>query len=92
MEAGSAASGRSFDHLREHSIGLPQVSVPVLQGAAGLSVQVRELGRDRLGRLGLALTFLVVTLAPHRLRDVDRVYVEDETVAPVEAPAAGGLT
>ena len=25
MAAGSAESGRTFDHLREHSIGLPQV-------------------------------------------------------------------
>jgi amino acid transporter len=42
--------------------------------------------------LGVAATFLVVRFAPQRLRDVDRVYVEDETVAPVEsapAPAAG---
>ncbi len=31
--------------------------------------------------LGLVLTFLVVRFAPERLRDVDRVYVEDETVA-----------
>jgi hypothetical protein len=30
---------------------------------------------------GLALTVLVVRLAPARLSDVDRVYVEDETVA-----------
>jgi amino acid transporter len=39
--------------------------------------------------LGLLLTFLVVRFAPERLRDVDRVYVEDETVAPAPAPAAG---
>ncbi len=32
--------------------------------------------------LGLVLTFVVVRFAPERLRDVDRVYVEDETVAP----------
>jgi amino acid transporter len=37
--------------------------------------------------LGVALTFLVVRLAPERLRDVDRVYVEDETVAPAAQPA-----
>jgi hypothetical protein len=30
--------------------------------------------------LGVALTFYVVRFAPERLRDVDRVYVEDETV------------
>jgi amino acid transporter len=38
--------------------------------------------------LGVLATFLVVRLAPERLRDVDRVYVEDETVAPRTAPAA----
>ncbi len=38
--------------------------------------------------LGLALTILVVTMAPHRLRDVDRVYVEDETVTPDRVSAA----
>jgi len=32
--------------------------------------------------LGLVLTLAVVRFAPERLRDVDRVYVEDETVAP----------
>jgi amino acid transporter len=31
---------------------------------------------------GVVLTFIVVRFAPERLRDVDRVYVEDETVAP----------
>jgi amino acid transporter len=38
--------------------------------------------------LGLVLTFLVVRFAPQRLRDVDRVYVEDETVAPPEGTGA----
>ena len=40
--------------------------------------------------LGVVLTFVVVRFAPERLRDVDRVYVEDETVAampPVVEPA-----
>jgi len=37
--------------------------------------------------LGVVLTALVVRLAPERLRDVDRVYVEDETVAPQAPPA-----
>jgi hypothetical protein len=42
--------------------------------------------------LGVVMTVVVVNLAPQRLRDVDRVYVEDETVAPagvVAAPAPG---
>jgi amino acid transporter len=40
---------------------------------------------------GVVVTALVVALAPHRLDDVERVYVEDETVAPpsVAAPATG---
>jgi amino acid transporter len=38
--------------------------------------------------LGVVLTAAVVTLAPERLRDVDRVYVEDETVAPPEGAGA----
>ena len=32
--------------------------------------------------LGVALTLFVVLLRPHRLRDIDRVYVEDETTTP----------
>jgi hypothetical protein len=42
--------------------------------------------------LGVTMTVFVVRFAPQRLRDVDRVYVEDETIAPagaVAAPAAG---
>src|SRR5262245_19591306 len=40
---------------------------------------------------GVVVTALVVALAPHRLDDVERVYVEDETVAPggMAAPATG---
>ena len=38
--------------------------------------------------LGIALTFLVVRFAPHRLEDVNRVYVEDETMSPQDAAAA----
>jgi amino acid transporter len=34
--------------------------------------------------IGLAVTILAVWLRPDRLRDLDRVYVEDETVAPEE--------
>jgi amino acid transporter len=34
--------------------------------------------------LGILITALVVWLRPERLRDVDRVYVEDETVPPEE--------
>jgi hypothetical protein len=34
--------------------------------------------------IGVAVTALVVWLRPQRLRDVDRVYVEDETVPPDE--------
>jgi amino acid transporter len=37
--------------------------------------------------LGVLLTFLVVRLAPQRLADVDRVYVEDETVAGISPVA-----
>src|SRR5438067_270747 len=38
--------------------------------------------------LGVALTFLVVRFAPQRLADVDRVYVEDETMIPEDRVAA----
>jgi len=37
---------------------------------------------------GLVLTVWLTQRAPERLRDMDRVYVEDETVAPEAAPAA----
>jgi amino acid transporter len=37
--------------------------------------------------LGIALTAFVVTARPDKLKDIDRVYVEDETVAPDRAPA-----
>jgi amino acid transporter len=41
--------------------------------------------------LGIVVTLAVVLRAPHRLDDVERVYVEDETVDPggVAAPATG---
>src|SRR5438128_4996139 len=35
--------------------------------------------------VGIALTFFLYARYPDRLRDMDRVYVEDETVAPVPA-------
>jgi amino acid transporter len=38
--------------------------------------------------LGVALTFFVVRFQPERLEDLDRVYVEDETITPEEAVAA----
>ena len=38
--------------------------------------------------LGVVLTFLVVRFAPQRLADVDRVYVDDETLTPEERAAA----
>ena len=37
--------------------------------------------------LGIVLTVLLVRWRPDRLRDMERVYVEDETVAPEESPA-----
>ena len=37
--------------------------------------------------LGLALTVLVYSRYPDRLRDMDRVYVEDETIAEQPTPA-----
>jgi uncharacterized membrane protein len=37
--------------------------------------------------LGVVVTILVVTLRPDRLSDVDRVYVEDETVGGNVAPS-----
>jgi hypothetical protein len=58
MESGTVTpsqSGRSFDHLREHSIGLPQV---LFQS-----------------------TFVVRSRSPDKLREMERVSVEDETVA-----------
>lgn len=38
--------------------------------------------------LGIALTAFVVLLRPDKLKDIDRVYVEDETVAPQSGAAA----
>jgi amino acid transporter len=37
--------------------------------------------------LGIILTIVIVTLRPERLRDIDRVYVEDETAAAEPSPA-----
>jgi hypothetical protein len=37
--------------------------------------------------LGIALTLYLVLVRPEKLRDVDRVYVEDETVTPQTLPA-----
>jgi amino acid transporter len=42
--------------------------------------------------LGVVLTIGVLLFAPQRLRDVDRVYVEDETVAPEGVGAAPAVT
>ena len=42
--------------------------------------------------LGVVLTIGVVLFAPRRLRDVDRVYVEDETVVPEGVGAAPAVT
>ena len=38
--------------------------------------------------IGIAVTIAVVTLRPKRLDDLDRVYVEDESVTPPDAAAA----
>jgi len=38
--------------------------------------------------LGIAVTIAVVWLRPNRLEDLDRVYVEDETMTPEDAAAA----
>ena len=37
--------------------------------------------------IGVVLTFVVVRFSPERLADVDRVYVEDETVGPENVAA-----
>jgi hypothetical protein len=37
--------------------------------------------------IGVVLTLLVTKMAPERLADVDRVYVEDETIAPESGAA-----
>jgi len=42
--------------------------------------------------VGLALTIWLWATAPDRLRDMERVYVEDETVAPEGASAAPAVT
>jgi amino acid transporter len=38
--------------------------------------------------VGIAVTIAVVTLRPQRLEDLDRVYVEDETMTPADAADA----
>jgi hypothetical protein len=37
--------------------------------------------------LGVLLTIFIVMTRPERLEDMERVYVEDETVAPETQPA-----
>jgi hypothetical protein len=37
--------------------------------------------------LGVLLTIWLVRARPEKLKDMDRVYVEDETLAPDAAPA-----
>ena len=52
-----------------------------VQVPADVPDQVRELGRARLDRRrASSLTFFLYARYPDRLRDMERVYVEDETV------------
>ena len=55
--------------------------------AAAVPVQVRELDRDRLDRRRRRAHDLARDGSTERLRDMDRVYVEDETITPQDAAA-----
>ena len=88
MEAGSVSS--SFDRLRVHSIGLPQVlfqSITHMAPAAAVAYSIYA-NWVALGWVaaGIVLTIYLYARYPDRLRDMEKVYVEDETVvAPVPA-------
>jgi hypothetical protein len=76
MEAATAGEPRRFDHLRERSIGLPQVlfqSITHMAPAAAVAYSIYILVPDAQQAL---------------LEDMERVYVEDATVAPPEAQPA----
>jgi amino acid transporter len=63
MEAGSAASGRSFDHLREHSIGLPQVlfqSITHMAPAAAVAYSIYISVPDARQALPLSVALALV--------------------------------
>jgi hypothetical protein len=106
MEAGVAS--RSFDRLRVHSIGLPQVLFQSITHMAPAPAAVlfffplyyeyykfpptypiKYANWVALGWIGvgIALTIVLYARYPDRLRDMDRVYVEDETIAPQAAVA-----
>ena len=42
---------------------------------------------DRWIGAGIVLTIWLLSARPEKLRDMDRVYVEDETLAPADAAA-----
>ena len=69
-----------FDRLRAHSIGLPQV---LFQST------ITYANRIALGWIGdgIVLTVWLSLTRPERLRDMDRVYVEDESISPQDAAA-----
>jgi len=62
--------------------------LPVRQGAAAVPIQYANWIAIGWVALGVALTFIVVRFAPQRLADVDRVYVDDETMTPEDRVAA----
>jgi amino acid transporter len=64
MEAGSAAAGRRFDHLREHSIGLPQVVFQsITHMAPGAAVAYSIYISVPLSRQALALSVVFALVA-----------------------------
>ena len=70
---GATVAPRRFEHPHEHSIGLPSS-----RGAAGRPDQGRQLGRAQLAVIGVVLTVWLARRRPDKLRDMERVYVEDE--------------
>ena len=98
MEAATAGEPRRFEYLREHSMGLPQVLfqstthvAPAAAVAYSFFISVATSQQALPLSVGLALTAFLVLVRPDKLRNIDRVYVEDETVAPESPPAAGSV-
>jgi amino acid transporter len=85
MEAGTAASRRSFDHLREHSVGLPQVlfqSITHMAPAAAVaySLLLSVLNAGPVLPLAVLLALIACLLAANSIGQLAR-----------EMPSAGGL-
>ena len=94
METGSVAGRRDFDHLREHSIGLPGVlfqSITHMAPAAAVAYSIyisvplpaypyRYAAWFALAWIaaGLLIGLVLMQMRPEALKAGERIYVEDE--------------